>query len=138
MIRIRRILCPVDFFPASEAALSYAALTAKKYAAKVHILHVVPPASSVLSFAEDTGQLVKSAHEESERRLARMAKSLKAGRVNTSTEVRFGEIDGEILQAIEETKADLIVAGTHGRHGFDHWLIGSVCERLLRRVRVPL
>jgi nucleotide-binding universal stress UspA family protein len=34
--------------------------------------------------------------------------------------------------------ASLIVAGTHGRRGFDHWLIGSVSERLLRRVSIPI
>jgi nucleotide-binding universal stress UspA family protein len=56
MIRIRKILCPFDFFPASEAALSYAASIAKEYSAKVLIVHVIPPVSSFLSFAKDTGQ----------------------------------------------------------------------------------
>ena len=138
MARIRQILCPVDFFQASEAALSYAVSLAKTHQARLHILHIIPPVSSFLSFAQDTGELVKSEHEESEERLARMAKVVKASGVSASVEVRFGEIDYEILSAIREQEADLIVAGTHGRRGFEHWLVGSVCERLLRRVPIPI
>src|SRR5262249_15654766 len=35
-------------------------------------------------------------------------------------------------------KASLVVAATHGRRGFQHWLMGSVCERLLRMVPIPI
>ncbi len=67
-----------------------------------------------------------------------MAKRVQDSGVPVSAEVRFGEIDHEILNAIGEYKAGLVVAGTHGRRGFEHWLMGSVCERLLRRVPVPI
>ena len=138
MIRIRKILCPVDFFPASQAALSYAASLAKTYEARLHILHIIPPASSFVSFAHDTGKLVKSTHEESQQRLAKLANTVKASGVNASVEVRFGEIDREVLNAIDEYKANLVVAGTHGRRGFQRWFLGSVCERLLRSVSIPI
>jgi len=95
----------------------------------LHIVHVIPPVSSFLSSAHETGKLVKAAHEESEVRLAKLAENVASG-VQTTVEVRFGEIDREILKAVGESKADLVVAGTHGRRGFEHWLIGSVCERL--------
>lgn len=138
LVRIRKILCPVDFFRASEAALVYAGSLAKNYEARIHILHVIPPASSFLSFAQDTGKLVKSAHDESRLRLTRIAKTVKASGVHPSVEVRFGEIDREIVNTIGEYKANLVVAGTHGRRGFQHWLIGSVCERLLRTAPIPI
>ncbi len=38
----------------------------------------------------------------------------------------------EILAAARETRADLVVLGTHGRRGFAHALIGSVAERVVR------
>ena len=40
MIRIRKVLCPVDFSPPAAAAVSYAASVAKYYGAKLHIVHV--------------------------------------------------------------------------------------------------
>ena len=33
---------------------------------------------------------------------------------------------------------DVIVMGTHGRTGLDHYLIGSVAERVVRRSSVPV
>jgi len=130
--------CPVDFFRPSEVALSYAVSLAKTHQARLHIIHVIPPMSSFLNFAQDTGKLVKSEHEESQQRLAKTAKDVKRLGINGSVEVRFGEIDHEILNAIGEQEAGLLVAGTHGRRGFEHWLMGSVCERLLRRVPIPI
>ena len=33
---------------------------------------------------------------------------------------------------------DLVVMGTHGRTGLDHYLIGSVTEKVVRRASVPV
>ena len=41
----------------------------------------------------------------------------------------------------EEAKswpADLIVIGTHGRHGFNHLLLGSVAEGVIRLAAKPV
>ena len=136
MVRIRKILCPHDFFPPSETALAYAVSLARTFYARIRIVHVVPPATSY--FPQDKGEVVKSAYEESQLRLASIATAVKAAGVHASAEVRLGEIDREILNAADEYKADLMVAATHGRRGFQHWLIGSTCERLLKRAHVPI
>jgi len=138
MVRIQKVLCPVDFFAASDAALLYATSLARNYDAGLHIVHVIPPVTAVFTSAEHTGETVKAADEESQKRLANMVKNAEKSGVTTDSEVRFGEIDQQIVEAIDEQQADLIVAGTHGRRGFQHWLMGSVCERLLRRVSIPI
>ena len=43
MITIKTILCPVDFFPASNAAVMYATSLARNYDAGIHLLHVITP-----------------------------------------------------------------------------------------------
>jgi len=138
MVRIQTIVCPVDFFPASEAALLYATSLAREYDAGLHIVHVIPPVTSLFTSSKETGETVKAEHEEARSRLATMVKAAEKSGVSTGSEVRFGEIDHEIVNAIEEQQADLVVAGTHGRRGFQRWLMGSVCERLLRRVSIPI
>ena len=40
--------------------------------------------------------------------------------------VRIGEIRKEILQQIEASATDLLILGTHGRSGFERFLLGSV------------
>jgi nucleotide-binding universal stress UspA family protein len=37
----------------------------------------------------------------------------------------------EILEAAEKMKADLIVTGSHGRHGAQKFLLGSVSSKIL-------
>ena len=43
-----------------------------------------------------------------------------------------------IMDAIEETKPDLVVMGTHGRHGVERVMLGSVAEKLVRLSPVPV
>ncbi|WP_262175055.1 universal stress protein [Haloarcula laminariae] len=33
---------------------------------------------------------------------------------------------------------DMVVMGTHGRTGLDHYLMGSIAEKVVRRSPVPI
>ncbi len=46
-----------------------------------------------------------------------------------SAQRRLGDM---IIGAAAEWQADLIVMGTHGRHGFERFLVGSVAEHMVR------
>src|SRR5690606_41169191 len=47
---------------------------------------------------------------------------------------RIGNPKQEILTVASEWAADLIIMGTHGRTGFDHFISGSVSRSEERRV----
>jgi nucleotide-binding universal stress UspA family protein len=47
--------------------------------------------------------------------------------------IREGDPADEILAHAAESGADLVVLGTHGRRGFERWMLGSVTERVARR-----
>jgi hypothetical protein len=47
-------------------------------------------------------------------------------------EVRVGEVLPGLLAAIRQHRADLAIVGTHGRHGLERILGGSVAETLVR------
>jgi nucleotide-binding universal stress UspA family protein len=55
------------------------------------------------------------------------AKGLKA----TGT-VENGDAKSKILEAAKNWRADLIVLGSHGRKGLEHFLMGSVSEAVAR------
>ena len=139
MLRFRKILCPVDFFPASLKAYDYAVKLASHYKARVHLLHVVAP---IISAAYEGTVIVEDLMPELQRDSDRQLQKLKAkaakAKVPVGTEVRSGTIDEEILRAAVSQRADLIVMGTHGRRGFQRWLLGSVMERMMRHSPVPL
>jgi nucleotide-binding universal stress UspA family protein len=139
MITITKILCPVDFFPASDAAVNYAAGLAENYDAVIHLLHVVTPvAVGAYEYAIDTADIMGSMETAAMEEMNKLATALKRTGVKTEMELRIGDPYQEIKGAIESVKPDLIVMGTHGRRGVERWFIGSTTEKLLRHSPVPL
>jgi len=139
MITIKKILCPVDFFPASDAAVTYAADLAGNYEAAVHLLHVITPmAVGMYEYPIDTSEIMKSWEERAAEEMAKLVKRVKEAGMEAESEIRFGDAYDEIKQAIETLKPDIIVMGTHGRRGVQRWFLGSTTERLLRHSPVPL
>jgi nucleotide-binding universal stress UspA family protein len=64
------------------------------------------------------------------------AEALGAGTVATAKSV--GEPASEIAEVARRGGFDLVVVGTHGRTGLRHALLGSVAERVVRKVACPV
>jgi nucleotide-binding universal stress UspA family protein len=58
--------------------------------------------------------------------------------ITWETDLRIGDVIGEIVAAAEDPAADLIALTTAGRHGFLDMLRGSTTERLLQQARCPV
>jgi nucleotide-binding universal stress UspA family protein len=86
----------------------------------------------------DTAEIIQSMETSSAEELSKLVVKLKATGVSAETEMRLGDVYDEIKRAIDETKPDLIVMGTHGRRGVERWFMGSTTEKLLRHSPVPL
>ena len=139
MININRILCPVDFFPASEKAVHYAAGMAAIYGASVHLLHAVTPViATAYEFPMDTSAITKSMVEASSVEMKKVASKVKARGIKVDTDIRVGTVHEVISRAISRIRPDLIAMGTHGRTGIDRWFLGSVTEWLMRESPVPV
>ena len=139
MISINKILCPVDFFPASDAAVHYATSLAANYEAKVHLLHVVTPFVPMgYELPPDMTDVLESMKDAAARQMGAVAARVGIAGVPLETEIRVGDIYDEIKRALEAVKPDLVVMGTHGRRGVERWFMGSTTEKLLRHTPVPL
>jgi nucleotide-binding universal stress UspA family protein len=57
---------------------------------------------------------------------------------NVTTHVETGDPDDEILATVEGEGLDAVVMGATGRHGIDRVLLGSVAEKTVRSVDVPV
>jgi nucleotide-binding universal stress UspA family protein len=140
-IDIRRILCPTDFSSFSRRAFDHALPLAAWYEAALKVLHVLPgsviPASEVAYIGSpmllDPGLREAAATELS----GLVAPAARAG-IHAEALLREGKTAAEILRAAHELPADLIVMGTHGRTGFERWVLGSVAETVLRRAPCPV
>jgi nucleotide-binding universal stress UspA family protein len=139
MIAINKILCPVDFFPASDAAANYAVDLAANYDARIHFLHVITPLiPAAYEYAIDTVEIMRSLEKNATDQTNVLVSRAKDAGVCADTEIRIGDVYDEIKRAIEAEKPELLVMGTHGRRGVERWFMGSTTEKMLRHSPVPI
>lgn len=140
---IQHVLCPVDFSDFSRRALDYAIAVARWYSARVTVLYVHPV--TMQAVAELTGVaggpqdglVLSSADRERLRgQLQTLTRPEAIEGVPVTFSVAEGDVAGEIVA--EGQSADLLVMGTHGRAGFEHLVLGSVTEKVMRKATCPL
>ena len=61
-----------------------------------------------------------------------------AAGVAVDVAIEIGQPATAILDCSVRLSADLIVMGTHGAGGFEHFVLGSVAEKVLRRAACPV
>ncbi len=142
MVKIERILCPVDFSEYSIRAYDYAYSLAKHYSAQLVIEHVVQPITVTYpyyGFPDVTAYDVYwNITSDAEKRLQDLVRTHQVNGVRPEWVVEKGVAPDAILSVAEEREASLIVMGTHGRRGLDRLALGSVTERVIRRARCPV
>lgn len=134
MLDIRRIVVPVDFSEASERALRYAIDLAARLGAEIHLVHVW----QLSAYASPASELARGMERDLARDLEQLAARHAGSGVLLHRHLRLGIPYVEICQAARELEADLIVMGTTGKTGLEHFLLGSVAERTVRSADVPV
>jgi len=138
-VDFKRILVPTDFGEAAERASDVAVDLAEKYGATIILLHTyeVPsyPYPGIGTAAVD---LLTPIREAARAQLDQVLAALRKRAPEARAALAFGVAWKEILRAIGEEKADLVIMGTHGRHGITHALLGSVAEKVVRLSPVPV
>ena len=142
MLELGRILCPVDFSEFSVRAYRHALSVAEHHRAKLVAQHIVElwqyPSVSFAASATAYEEFSQALREKAEQQLRELVKSYPHDETQPECVVQQGIAADAILAFAEEQKTDLIVMGTHGRRGFDHLMLGSVTERVLRRASRPV
>jgi len=145
MLRLQRILVPVDFSYTSARALDVGIELAEALGAEVVVLHVWEPprfASSSMMFipAELSEEdIIERIHTEVQMRAVDFVGGTEHSRdVSIQTRVESGIAYTTIVDIAKHESIDLIVMGTHGRSGLTHFFIGSVAERVVRYADCPV
>lgn len=153
------VLFPTDGSDGAKVALDHARDIAERYDATLHALYVaqdeIGPSGMVDRDHEDvdvsdmTGEQhdvqgtgmtrtegTDAFEEHGQQVLSEAAESIDD--VPVETVVLRGNAYERILDYADESDADLIVMGTHGRTGVDRYLLGSVTEKVVRTSDVPV
>jgi len=131
MALYKKILLAVDFAAHTEMLCQHAAALAKLHGATLSIIHVVEPVVTDSAFdtmpplpVDFDDVLVQQARK----RLEQLCKQYALEQDNIFLEI--GVTKKEIIRVAKAQQADLIIIGSHGRHGVE-LLLGSTANAIL-------
>ncbi len=139
----KNILIAIDGSELSELAQQHGLALAKAFGAKTVIVHVTPPWSSLVV----GDAVVMYPPADYEQTMAKSAEKLlaKASDLFTAAGIPCETVhntDPQAHKAIVETSkakgCDLIVMGSHGRHGLAGLMLGSVATKTVTHAHVPV
>ena len=142
---IKKILIAVDASEYSQKAAQYGMGLAQQLDAEVALIHVdeFPMMTNVggdpilgdqMIVLPELAEIQKdSANHLLEQMVADYGEGLTATKI-----IKSGDIKSEILETAKSWDASIIVMGTHGRTGLDHFLLGSMAESITRHSDCPV
>jgi nucleotide-binding universal stress UspA family protein len=131
----KHILVPVDLEAGSAEALRVAIAVGARSQARIAAVYAWQSSPYAAHSVE-----ISMKNEASERALldAWMHRALAGAHTHVEHIVREGEVTDVIVEVAAEQHADMLVMATAGRVGLAHFMLGSVTERTLRTVGLPV
>jgi nucleotide-binding universal stress UspA family protein len=139
-IPFRRILVPTDFTELSSRAVDWAIELAASVGASVTVMHAysIPVVGFPDGALMPTAQVATDLGRAAQAGLNAAVEGRRNRGVPLETVLREGEAWEEIMSVADAIDADLIVIGSHGRHGLARFLLGSVAEHVIRTSHRPV
>jgi universal stress protein A len=136
---MKKILAPIDFSELSMEAMRGAIKLANDFSAEVYLVHIIAPHNTFIPLplatnAEQSRELAREAAmlQQAEEELKRIKKDEFGDSKKVSTFVAVGQPVEKLVEYARQQEIDLILLATHGRTGAEHFVIGSVTEKLVR------
>ncbi|MBI4558232.1 MAG: universal stress protein [Candidatus Hydrogenedentes bacterium] len=145
MARKSSFLFPTDFSAYAEYAMHYAFSAARRYGAEMHLVHVLDP--DLLSHGPSLGlwvtdtdreKVLNSLREHVQSRLDHLIQVAEEAGVRAVSHIAVGNPSVEICRSAQTLNCNIVLIGTHGRSGFDRYVYGSTCEKVVRMSSVPV
>ena len=141
--KYKKVLFCTDFSENSDCAFDYAFGIAKRDEGVLYILHVIPTTPDPYNLErwltkEELDRVKATLREDREK----IYNDQYLSHIKDKTKVRIvtesGREDEKILEFARKENIDIIVIGTHGRTGIEHFFIGSVAEKIIRHSPIPV
>ena len=137
-----RIVVGLDGSRVSESALKTGAELARRLGLPLHVVRVADLAvvpwganQAAAAYAELSEEMVREKGVAT-RYLETVAQPLRDEGLSITTEVRSGFAARELAAAAGP--GDLLVVASHGRHGLERLVLGSVAEEVVKRSPAPV
>jgi nucleotide-binding universal stress UspA family protein len=137
-LSLKKILLPTDFSPASRAALPFAQALAEVYGSTILVAHSMAPHPLYPEATDHFLGVNDQAWRNARRKLDELVEDRRIARLPCTTLLDRGDVAEVIPSMIREHGIDLVVVGTHGRHGVGKLILGSEAEKIYRTASCPV
>lgn len=137
-LSLKNILVPTDFSPASRAALPFAQALAQTYGSTILLAHAIAPEPHRQIVTDHVPEEDAVVWLDARLKLDDFQRGSGFAGISCKTLLDRGDVRDVIPEMIEEQKIDLVVLGTHGRHGVSKIVLGSEAEKIYRTAPCPV
>ena len=142
---IKRILAAIDFSLYSPQVLRFAVDLTRELKAQLVVVNVINQRDvQAIEMVQrefpgqSVSQFVKVATAERVNLFEKLLAEAGAASVGAKKLIKVGVPFKEILNAVDEAQADLLIMGAQGRGNVADALFGSTAEKVFRRCPIPL
>ena len=138
---LSEILVATDFSPTSVLVLARAIDLARRHGSELALVHVMQtelPAFASTEMIVVPSDYAERLREASQEALDHEAERARAAGIVVTTHLEHGVPAQRITERADERGADLIVIGARGHTRFEHLLLGSVVESVVRHAHQPV
>lgn len=135
---MKKILVAHDGSKLSDKALKKALEIALRFGANLTVLTVIPELYLTELSDMDRQRIMEALTEETTVAMEKIRSTLASKSVEAKTITRQGMPAEKILETAKKMKVDLLVVGSHGRHGAKKFLLGSVSTKVVEYSTCPV
>lgn len=138
-LALDRIVVASDFEPAAVAATEFASVWAKHFSSTLTVANVLDLSIATRSEASTAGWALEQMRRDNAHKMERTLTPL----VSMGIDARGQEIQSHkpaaaIVELAEKVDADLLILGTHARHGLSKLVMGSCAEGVIHHAKCPV
>jgi nucleotide-binding universal stress UspA family protein len=131
-----KILVSIDFSDCSINAFLHALSIAQHCSSDLLLVWVEKPLSEKDKFEKQTGEPARDVKKQFEEMILKYQPELTGNKI--TYKLRTGTVYKEIAKEAKDSKAMMVVAGTHGASGFDEFWIGSNANKIVSAAPCPV
>jgi len=135
---MKKILVAHDGSKSSDKALKKAVELTINLNSSLTVLSVIPELYLTELSDMDRNKVFEALSREITEAMEKIRKSLAGKSMDVKTLIRQGDPAEKILETAQKMKADLIITGSHGRHGTKKFLLGSVSSKIVDYAKCPV
>ncbi len=139
MKEITKIVVPVDLDKHTQKLVDFAIYIGKRLSAHISFVHITEfyTTGDMMLGSPSLEGINKERAERAKVLMENLVEDNKEKYADISSDVFDGDIVDTIVKYAADEQAGLLIIGTHGAKGLEKILLGSVAERVLKRVHCP-